>query len=146
MEAFHSVFVVPVAAFAMVLGIVIVAKISEWRTRQMEYEERMAMIAKGLPLPPPSTEASAVAKGTSMMSQWGRVRGGRPGSLVRRWGIVLVAFGLGLALFFITLAWILNEREVLSGAPAALIPFSIGVGLLIDSVIQKRELAEESEA
>jgi hypothetical protein len=144
MEAFHSPFIVPVAAFLMVLGIVIVSKISEMRTRQMEYEERMAMIAKGLPLPPPVSSESARADG--MMARWGHLSSARPGVLVRRWGIVLVAFGLGLALFFITLSWVLNERDVLAGAPTALIPFSIGVGLLIDAVIHKRELAAGSEA
>ena len=144
MEAFHSPFIVPVAAFLMVLGIVIVSKISEMRTRQMEYEERMAMIAKGLPLPPPVSSETAGTEG--MMARWGQLSSARPGVLVRRWGIVLVAFGLGLALFFITLSWVLNERDVLAGAPTALIPFSIGVGLLIDAVIHKRELAAGSEA
>jgi hypothetical protein len=148
-EAFHSPFIVPVAACAMVLGIVISSKVAEVRKRQLEYEERMAALAKGLPLPPLESETKsnmwAAMNGTPMQQiheiqqardAQGMVkqRGG-----IRRGGIVLIAVAIGLALFFITLSWVLQERDVLAGAPCALIPLAIGIGLLIDATISKKE-------
>jgi hypothetical protein len=51
-----SPFIIPVAAFAMVLGIVIVNTISGYNTRRLQSEERLAAIAKGLPIPEPSPD------------------------------------------------------------------------------------------
>ncbi|RXH56147.1 hypothetical protein [Granulicella sibirica] len=151
-EMFNSPFVVPVAACAMVLGIVIASRVSDMRKRQLEYEERMALIAKGMPLPPISEPSSSMFAGVppELMSQMltndtRPVNMQRRIGLVRRWGIVLVASAVGIALFFIALGWILSERDVLSGAACALIPFAIGIGLLIDAGIQKREIVEGAE-
>jgi hypothetical protein len=129
-SAFNSPFVVPVAGTAMIFGIVAVSKISEYQTRKLQYEERMAAIAKGIPLPdlPPAPMRSYFVNLQTRMGN------------VRRGGIVLVAAGIGAATFFIILAWILQQREVLSGAAAAIIPFAIGIGLLIDAWAQAREM------
>jgi len=62
-------------------------------------------------------------------------------SNARRTGIVLVSVGLGLVLFFITLYLILQERAILSGAAAGLIPLAIGIGFFVDYNLQKRELS-----
>jgi hypothetical protein len=136
-ETFNSPFIVPVASFVMVLGIVAVGSWSNARKRELESQERLAAIAKGLVLPPTAAEIAA--------SQ------GRPAiSLVRRRanirlaGIVLLGAAVGIAAFFIALATILNERDVLSGAACALIPFGIGVGFLIDTRIQSREIDEST--
>lgn len=154
-EAFHSPFIVPVAACTMVLGIVIASKVAEVRKRQLEYEERMAALAKGMPLPPLESESRnqmfAAMNGGSMQQLHemqrereaqgvARRRGG-----IRRAGIILVTGAIGVALFFASLAMILQERDVYSGVPCALIPLAIGVGLLIDARINTRE-QEEAEA
>ena len=152
-DMFSSPFVVPVAACAMVLGIVIASRVSDWKKRQMDYEERMALIAKGMPLPPMAEQRSDVFGSLSpevisqvLTSDTRPVNMQRRIGLVRRWGIVLIASAIGIALFFIALGWILSERDVLSGAACALIPFAIGVGLLIDAGIQKREIVAGAEA
>ena len=136
-ESFNSPFIVPVASFVMVLGIVAVGSWSNARKRELESQERLAAIAKGLVLPPTAAEIAATQ--------------GRPAiSLVRRRanirlaGIVLLGAAVGIALFFIALATILQERDVLSGAACALIPFGIGVGFLIDTRIQSREIDEST--
>ena len=136
-ETFNSPFIVPVASFVMVLGIVAVGSWSNARKRELESQERLAAIAKGLVLPPTAAEIAATQ--------------GRPAiSLVRRRanirlaGIVLLGAAVGIALFFIALATILQERDVLSGAACALIPFGIGVGFLIDTRIQSREIDEST--
>jgi hypothetical protein len=132
-DSINSPFIVPVASFVMVLGIVAVGAWSNSRKREMESQERLAAIAKGIVLPPTPAEIAA--------SQ------GRPAtSLVRRRanirlaGIVLLGAAAGIALFFIALASILQERDVLCGAACALIPFGIGVGFLIDTRIQSKEI------
>ena len=136
-ETFNSPFIVPVASFVMVLGIVAVGSWSNARKRELESQERLAAIAKGVVLPPTAAEIAAAQ--------------GRPAiSLVRRRanirlsGIVLLGAAVGIALFFIALATILNERDVLCGAACALIPLGIGVGFLIDTRIQSREMDESS--
>ena len=136
-EPFNSPFIVPVASFIMVLGIVAVGAWSNARKRELESQERLAAIAKGLVLPPTAAEIAATQ--------------GRPAiSLVRRRanirlaGIVLLGGAAGIALFFIALASILRERDVLCGAACALIPFGIGVGFLIDTRIQSREIDEST--
>jgi len=130
-SAFESPFIVPVAGTAMIFGIVAVAKWSEYSTRRLQYEERMAAIAKGIPLPdlPPVPVRSSFVNLQLRMGN------------VRRGGIVLVAAGIGAAVFFCVLSWILRERDVLAGAAAAIIPFAIGVGLLIDAWAQAREMS-----
>jgi hypothetical protein len=62
-------------------------------------------------------------------------------SNARRTGIVLVSSGIGLALFFITLTVILQQRNVLSGAAVGFIPLAVGIGFFIDYNLQKRELS-----
>ena len=100
----------------------------KYSTRRLQYEERMAAIAKGIPLPdlPPVPVRSSFVNLQLRMGN------------VRRGGIVLVAAGIGAAVFFCVLSWILRERDVLAGAAAAIIPFAIGVGLLIDAWAQEK--------
>lgn len=122
----HSPFIIPVAAFAMVLGIIIVANIAGYHNRKLRSEERMAAIAKGIPLPPdPETEYLNRAENSAACTA-SRSRGLRTG------GVVLVSIGVGMALFSFCLTWIVQERDVLAVAAAGLIPLAIGVGLLID--------------
>lgn len=145
-EAFHSPFIVPVAGCALVLGIVISSKMAEVRKRQMEYQERMSAIAKGLPLPPLESEAKYAGleqlyagQASPEMVKIAMMKQARLRSGIRRGGIVSIAVAVGLALFFITLSWILQVREVLAGAATALIPFAVGVGLLIDAHLSRRD-------
>jgi len=126
-----SPFIIPVAAFAMVLGIIIVNTISGYHTRRMQSEERMAAIAKGLPIPEPSPEPIPV------VDQHRRARGLRTG------GIVCTSVGVGLALFGFALTWIVGDHDVLAVSASGIIPLAIGIGLLVDYVFQIRDLAQQ---
>lgn len=132
-----SPFVIPVAAFALVLGIVIVANISNYHTRKLKSEERLTAIAKGIPLPPDTdsdyTEMDMRDRGSPMSI----ARGLRTG------GIVCVSVGVGLALFGVFLAWIVQEHDVLAVAAAGLIPLAIGVGLLVDYALRAKPAKAE---
>lgn len=131
-----SPFIVPVAVFAMVLGIVIVSNIANYHTRKLKSEERMAAIAKGIPLPPePDTQLTALGqldRISSAEERAARARGLRTG------GIVCVSVGVGLSIFGLLLAWIVQEHDVLVVAASGLIPLAIGVGLLVDYSLRAR--------
>ena len=130
-NALWSPYVVPVAGTIMVFGIVAVNKFSDFNTRRLQSEERMAAIAKGMPIPEPPVPVREVNQINLHLRM----------ANVRRGGLVLVAAGIGISIFFIVLAWIVQERDVLAGAAAGIIPFFIGVGLLIDARAQAREIA-----
>ena len=132
---FDSPYSVPIAGCAMIACIVVASMASTNRKRELQSQERLAAIAKGMPVPPTEEELALMHGKPSTDST--RRRGN-----TRRAGIVLLGCAVGLILFFVALASVLQVREVLSGAAAGLIPFGIGVGFLIDSRIQTRELEE----
>jgi len=134
---FDSPFSVPIAGCAMVACIVVASMSFQNRRREMQSQERLAAIARGLPVPPTEEELAIMHGKPSTDST--RRRGN-----TRRAGIVLLGCSVGLILFFIALASVLRERDVLCGAAAGLIPFGIGAGFLIDARIQSRELEESA--
>lgn len=129
----YSPFIVPVSGTIMILGIVVAGIWSGVRTREMQSQERLAAIAKGM-TPPPSPEELALTRPGRHL---GRVN---DGAGARRTGIVLVSVAIGLFAFFAALAVILQSRGVLCGAAAGLIPLAIGIGFLVDANARRREL------
>ena len=134
---FDSPFSVPIAGCAMVACIVVASVASANRKRELQSQERLAAIAKGVPVPPTEEELAIMHGKPSTDST--RRRGN-----TRRAGIVLLGCSAGIILFFVALASVLQVREVLSGAAAGLIPLGIGVGFLVDARIQTRELEESA--
>ena len=132
----NSPFIIPVAVFAMVLGIVIVANIYNYHVRKLKSEERMAAIAKGLPLPP-DLDAIDHANSDPRGGAAATARGLRTG------GIVCISVGVGLAFFSFFLTWIVQEHDVLAVAAAGLIPLAVGVGLLIDYALRTKSVKAE---
>ena len=132
-DTFNSPYIVPVGSFVMVLGIVAVGAWSNARKRELESQERLAAIAKGL-VPPPTAAELAATQSRPATSLF------RRRANIRLSGIVLLGAAAGIVLFFIALAAILQERDVLCGAACGLIPFGIGVGFLIDTRIQSKEI------
>lgn len=137
---FNSPFVIPVAGTLMVLGIVVAGIWSGVRTREMQSQERLAMIAKGLP--PESSLMETLLRDATAVTGPGVHPLRRPsdGAGARRAGIVLTSIGFGLIGFFSALAAILRERDILTGAATGLFPLAIGVGFLIDARLRKVEL------
>ncbi len=138
-EPFNSPFIVPVAGCIMILGIVVAGIWSGIRNREIQSTERLAAIAKGVPIPPTAEELALIHGKPSVDDK--RRRGN-----IRRWGIVLLGAAVGLVAFFVMLASVLRDRDVLCGAAAGLIPFGIGIALLIDARIQTREIEETVNA
>ena len=131
----NSPFIVPVAGCVMILGIVVAGIWSSVRNREIQSTERLAAIAKGVPVPP-TVEELAIMHGKPSADSTRR-RGN-----IRLAGTILVIGSFGLVAFFLVLAAVLQERDVLCGAAAALIPFGIGVALLLDARTQTREIEE----
>ncbi|QMV18566.1 hypothetical protein GOB94_07605 [Granulicella sp. 5B5] len=134
-----SPFIVPVAGCLMVLGIVIAGMWSGARKRQIESEERLAAIARGVPVPPTVEELAMMHGKPSLDATRRRAN-------IRLAGIILVAASIGLALFFVILWAVIGERNILCGVAVALIPFGIGAGLLFDTHIQTREMEEATHS
>jgi hypothetical protein len=132
-DGITSPYIVPVAGTIMILGIVAVSKASEYGTRKLQYEERMTAIAKGLPLPEPP-DMRPEKRAMSMKQR---------NVNIRLAGIICTGGAIAVALFFYMLYLIIGQREILSGAAAALVPFGIGAGLLIDARINSRALEDE---
>jgi hypothetical protein len=132
---FSSPFVVAVAGCAVGAVAIVSGIWFEAQQRRNKAEQRMAMIARGVPI-------AEIEKLLGSGDDEKRVRDPlRSLGNARRAGIVLVSVGLGLMLFFIMLYVILNEREVLAGAAAGIIPLAIGIGFFVDYNLQKRELS-----
>jgi hypothetical protein len=131
-----SPFIVPVAG-CLVGAVAIISGIwLEAQKRRYKSEERMAMLARGVPLAEIEKMLGAGDEDKPAVKDPMRSLGN-----ARRAGIVLVSVGAGLILFFLVLTAILHVREVLSGAAAGLIPLAIGIGFFVDYNLQKRELS-----
>jgi len=120
-----------VAIVAIVSGVV-----SEGNRQRLTAEQRMAMIARGMPaddidrlLTKAIVDSRPVKDPMQSLAN------------ARRTAIVLISSGIGLALFFIVLAYILSERDVLAGAAVGLMPLAVGIGFVIDYNLQKRDLS-----
>ncbi|HEX4576310.1 MAG TPA: DUF6249 domain-containing protein [Edaphobacter sp.] len=130
-----SPFIVGVAG-CMVAIVAIVAGIwLEGHKRRIKSEERMAMLARGVPIIEIEKMLDAGDEKPPVKDPL------RSLSNARRTGIVLVSVGIGLTLFFVTLSYIVQERDVLAGAAVGIIPLAIGIGFFIDYHLQKRELS-----
>ena len=137
---FQSPFIVPVFGTLMILGIVVAGIWAGVRRREMESAERLAAIAKRVPLPPPAHETAQPHAAYPVSAAVGRPRSG-----IRTTGLVLTFLGIGLGVFGLLLTWIVRDRDVLAAAASGLIPLAIGIGFLIDAHLKYRDLRREAD-
>ena len=135
MDFMMSPFIVPVAGCAVGAVAIVSGIWFEAQQRRNKAEQRMAMIARGVPI-------AEIERLLGSGDEEKRVRDPlRSLGNARRAGIVLVSLGMGLVLFFAVLSVVVHVREVLAGAAAGLIPLAIGIGFFVDYNLQKRELS-----
>jgi len=135
MDFMMSPFIVPVAGCAVGAVAIVSGIWFEAQQRRNKAEQRMAMIARGVPI-------AEIERLLGSGDEEKRVRDPlRSLGNARRAGIVLVSLGVGLVLFFAALSVVVHVREVLAGAAAGLIPLAIGIGFFVDYNLQKRELS-----
>jgi hypothetical protein len=116
-------FLIPVAFFAMILGIVAIGVSFAYSVRRLQSRETMLALEKGLPVPfdPVANSARLVAR-------------------ARRTAIVLTSMGVGIILSFALISWIEKNTDVLNASALGIIPLLIGIGLFIDYRLQVKEL------
>ena len=114
----HIAVMIPIVAVLGTFAVVIVAVVVEGRKKDLVHKERLFALEKGLPVPEPPEKETKPVHATR-----------------RAWGLVWL--GLGLAL---TIALALNPDSARVKAWGfALIPLFIGIGLVVASVLDKRE-------
>jgi hypothetical protein len=131
-----DVWAIPIGAFAVAIVAIVSGVVSEAQRQRLTAEQRMAMVARGMPVPDIDrllTKANVDGKPVKDPVQ--------SVASTRRIAIVLISSGIGLALFFIVLSLIVTERDVLAGAAVGLMPLAVGIGFLIDYHLQKRDLS-----
>ena len=106
------------AAVVMTLLIPLAAIYAWYHSRKLRSEERLAAIAKGVPVP--------IAEDLP------------PHARSRRAGILLTAGGLGYVVTFVLLGHF--EPDAAEAAVFGIIPLAIGLGYFVDSVLVRREL------
>jgi hypothetical protein len=131
-----DVWAVPIGAFAVAIVAIISGGVGEGNRQRLTAEQRMAMVARGMP-------ADDIDKLLTKAIVDSRPVKDPMQSLAnaRRTAIVLISSGIGLALFFILLSFIVSERDVLAGAAVGLMPLAVGIGFVIDYHLQKRDLS-----
>ena len=104
-------------AVIMIFGIPLAALFTYYRVRKLRTEEKLAAIARGVPVPM-EPELSQAARS-------------------RRAGIVLVAGALGYIATFALIAR--SEPDVLVAASFGAIPLAIGLGYFLDATLVRRD-------
>jgi hypothetical protein len=137
MGAFESPFIVPLGAFAVAIVAIVSGAVSSAHSRRLKAEQRLALIARGLPLSEIEQyfAGDKTTEETPAMSPLGRL------ARSRRSALILVAVGFGVVAFGIVLTVIVQQREVLTVAASGLIPLFIGVGFWADYKMQQGDLA-----
>ena len=128
----NSPFVILWAPFAFVIAVVLIKQFFQYHANKLRSEERMAYLAKGLPLPPEPVADHLSGPEVRLRFAQG----------IRTGGLVCVFVGLGLIFFGFALTWILHQHEVLAVSAAGLIPLTIGAGLLVDYRLRAKAFSE----
>jgi Flp pilus assembly protein TadB len=146
MHAFDSPFIVPLGAFLVAIVAIIANSMSKVQSERVRAEQRIALLARGIPpaeveriLAPADQQAaqgSAAARTASPV---------RTAGYIRLTALILIFSGLGLMAFFVSLALILQERQVYAGAATTLVPIIVGIGFLIDYSARLREITRMRE-
>jgi hypothetical protein len=133
---FNPAVAVPMGAFAVAIVGIISGSVSQAHSRRVKAEERMALIARGIPLAEIERLMGADHNNDERLprSPVARMRGSRTTALV------LIGVGLGLSLFGAMLASIERDHEVLVVAAVGIIPLALGIAFFVDYRLQKEEV------
>jgi hypothetical protein len=133
MHYFFSPFVVPVAGCLMILGLGVAGIYSEMDQRRLRSQERMTLLARGL-------SVDDIERMQRQAANEDAVDPLRTLNNIRRTAMILLACGLGIVVFGLLLAVILQIRVLLIVPAAGLIPFAIGIGFFVDYKMQARDV------
>jgi hypothetical protein len=131
---------IPVIAILSTFAVPIVAIIMDFRRRQLQYEERRAMIERGMTPPPLEAEQSFMSRTAEERSEK---------SL--RMGIIMLCLGLGLALAVFLLGFVFTDtfmpRKIIGpmAVGASVVGF-IGLGNLVYYAAARKRSGEGGRA
>jgi hypothetical protein len=136
MDWHWSPLMIPLGAFVVAIVAIVSGIVSEMHRQRLRAEQRMAMVARGM-------SSDEIERVLGRPSEDMKPTSDHMNSLgkSRRAAVSLISTGVGLSVFGLLLAWIVQEHEVLVVAAAGLIPLAIGIGFIVDYYMQKRELA-----
>jgi hypothetical protein len=136
MDWHWSPFMIPLGAFVVAIVAIVSGIMSEAHKQRLRAEQRMTMVARGMSTDDIDKLLGGVGEDPRPAKDPLRSLGN-----ARRTAISLISTGVGLVLFGLMLAWIVQEHDVLVVAAAGLIPLAIGIGFVVDYQLQKRELS-----
>lgn len=131
---FFSPFTVAVAGCLMILGLGAFGIYSEIDQRRVRSQERMTLLARGMSI-------EDIERLQRQVRNEGSGDPVRVMNNIRRTAMILFACGVGIILFGLLLAAILQNRVLLIVPAAGLLPLAIGFGFFIDYRMQARDLA-----
>jgi len=134
--------IVPLGAFLVAIVGIVSGAVSNAHSRRLKAEQRMALLARGVPVP----EIERILDGDHEVTDKVPSSPSRRIGNSRRTAMVLIFTGLGIVFFGFALAAIQRERDVLSVSACGLVPLLIGVGFLVDYKLQRNELERFSVA
>ena len=136
MDPFHSPFIVPLGGMAIAIVAIICGVFTDVAKTRAKAEQRMAMLARGMPIADIERLLGAPGAHDSTPKDPLVSLGN-----ARRTAIVLCSVGIGVILLGIALTVIIGERDILAVSAGGLIPLAIGIGFFVDYNLQSRELA-----
>ncbi len=136
---------IPIVGMMIPIVAIISGVVSQAHHSRLKTEERLAMIARGVPL----AEIDHYMKTASPDTNNAQVKDPmRSLANSRRAATVLISTGFGLSIFLLIFGSILltniSEKSgwaVIGSAAVGLIPIAIGIGFLFDYRLQKREMS-----
>lgn len=123
-------FLVPISAIVLGLAAVMLALYFRHRRYGMYHLERMAAIEKNLPLPEDFFELPARPIDSAYLLR----------------GLIWLAVGVGIAIFFVVMALTEGDKDLYSIATLGIIPVGVGVAYLVTRRNELNKAAAETTA
>jgi hypothetical protein len=141
----YSGVLVPIVAMMIPIVAIVGGIYSQAHARRLKADQRMAMIARGVP----PAEIETYFKGQAEDDAQPLVRDPmRSLGNARRTAAVLISLGIGLTVFFLIFGAIMlihvNQTAgwaLIAVSAAGLIPLGIGIGFAVDYRLQMKEMA-----
>jgi hypothetical protein len=130
---------IPLGAFAVAIVAIVSGAFSQAHSRRLKAEQRMALLARGVP---PLEIEAILGSVREDEEQRSVATYAEKLANTRTTALILMSSGIGIASFFFLLAFILGAKPILCGAAAGAIPFAIGVGFQTDYNLRKQERAQ----
>ena len=140
-QAIWSPYIVPIVVFIWMTIVAVAKVIGKAQANRVMAEQRIAMLQRGM-TPEQIAVVLQPVKDEEEVEEAAKIKDPlRSLANARRAAVLLIAVGIGIALFGYLLALIVGDHEVLVVSATGLLPLVIGIGFFVDYNLQKRELS-----